>query len=143
MIELKRTTSVSRRLDDVVEYLSDFGHAEQWDAGTRTCTRIDDGPVRVGVRWRNVSEFRGKQTELVYTLRRLEQRRLTFTGANKTVSTTDDLTFESEGEVTRIRYLARFDFHGLAALGQPFVRGSLHRLADDTINQLTRVLDDR
>ena len=143
MIELERTTSVSRRLDDVVEYLSDFGHTEQWDAGTRTCTRIDDGPVRVGARWRNVSEFRGRQTELVYTLRRLEQRRLTFTGENKTVSTTDDLTFEAEGEVTRIRYLALFDFHGIAALAQPFVRGSLHRLADDTIEQLTRVLDGR
>lgn len=38
-------------------YLIDFAHAEQWDPGTRSCERIDSGPVQVGARWHNVSQL--------------------------------------------------------------------------------------
>jgi carbon monoxide dehydrogenase subunit G len=141
MTELERSTTVSRKMADVVSYLADFSHAEEWDSGTRSCTRIGEGPVEVGARWRNVSEFRGKETEIVYTLARREPQRLTFEGGNETVSTTDDMTFEPEGDKTRIHYRARFEFHGFAKLGAPFVKGSLNTLADDTMAQLTRVLD--
>ena len=141
MIELERTATVDTALADVVEYLADFSHAREWDAGTKSCERIDDGPVRAGARWRNVSEFRGKETELEYTLVRREPQRVTFTGENKTVSTVDDLTFEAEGSRTRVRYQASFDFHGLAKLGQPMVKGSIDDLADSTITKLKAVLD--
>ncbi len=143
MIELKRTTTVGLSPDAVVAYLADFTNAEEWDAGTKSCTRLDDGPVKVGSTWRNVSEFRGKETELRYTLTRLEPRRLTFTGENKTVSSTDDMTFTSDGTGTRVHYLARFRFKGLAALAGPFVKGALDKLGDDTIEQMRSVLELR
>lgn len=141
MTVLQRSTTVNRKLADVVDYLADFSHAEQWDSGTKSCTRIGAGPVEVGARWRNVSEFRGKETEIEYTLVRREPQRLTFEGRNKTVSTVDDMSFESEGNSTRIRYQASFEFHGLAKLGAPFVKSSLSALADDTMEQLAQVLD--
>ena len=141
MTKLERSTTVNKSMADVVEYLADFSHAEQWDSGTKTCTRIGDGPVEVGARWRNVSEFRGKETEIEYTLVRREPQRLTFEGRNKTVSTTDDMTFEGEGSSTRISYRASFEFHGIAKLAAPFVTGSLNALADDTMKQLSDVLD--
>ncbi len=143
MPELVRSTTAQMKMTDVVDYLVDFSNAEQWDAGTVSCTRVDGGPVRVGARWRNISEFRGRATEIEYTLVRWEPQRVTFEGRNKTVSTVDDLTFESEGSGTRIRYRARFDFHGVAKLAAPFVRGSLNALADDTMAQLTKVLDEQ
>lgn len=143
MPELERSTTTRMKMAEVVDYLADFSHAEQWDSGTKSCTRIDDGPVAVGARWRNISVFRGKETELEYTLVRWEPQRVTFEGKNKTVSTTDDLTFESEGSGTHIHYRASFDFHGLAKLGVPIVKGSLNQLADATITQLGRVLNSQ
>jgi carbon monoxide dehydrogenase subunit G len=141
MIELERTTTVEAKLADVVDYLADFTHAQEWDSGTTSCERIDAGPVQIGARWHNVSEFHGKETEIEYTLVRRDTRRLTFTGENKTVSTVDDLTFESEGSRTHLRYLARFEFHGVAKLAQPVVKGDLDELADATIAKLKAVLD--
>lgn len=41
---------------------------------------------------------------------------------------------------TRLRYVARSTFHGPARLAQPIVKGSLDKLGDDTIDQLTRTL---
>jgi hypothetical protein len=55
MIELERTTTVEAQLNDVVDYLADFNHAQEWDAGTTSCERIDAGPAQVGARWHNVS----------------------------------------------------------------------------------------
>lgn len=143
MPELERSTTVNAKMADVVEYLADFAHAEQWDSGTRSCTRVGDGPVQVGALWRNVSEFRGKDTEIEYRLVRWEPQRLTFEGRNETVTTTDDMTFESEGDNTRIHYRAGFTFHGFAKLAGPLVKGSLNALADDTMKQLTEVLGTR
>lgn len=144
MIKLDRATTVRRPLPEVVAYFADFGNAEEWDPGTRTCTRIDHGPVEVGARWRNVSEFRGRDTELEYTLDRLEAARVTFVGRNKTVRSVDDISFESDGSVeppaTRISYHAEFTFQGLAKLAQPLVKRSLDRLGDETIEQINQVL---
>lgn len=147
-IELRRSITVGRPVAEVVDYLADFAHTEEWDAGTVTCTRIGEGPVAVGARWRNVSEFRGRQTTLEYELIRRETTRLTFVGRNKTVTSTDNLTFQAEGPGsggtgtgTRIRYHVRFDFHGLASIGAFFVKGALNTLADDTMAQLKGVLD--
>ncbi|WP_328539863.1 hypothetical protein [Streptomyces sp. NBC_00344] len=64
----------------MIDYLKDFSRTEEWDPGTKTCRRLDTGPVLPGATWRNVSEFRGRETELTYRLTRLEPRRLTFVG---------------------------------------------------------------
>lgn len=143
MMALERTTWTAGPADAVLDWLADFTHAELWDSGTVSCTRIGDGPVEVGARWRNVSRFRGKETELTYTLIRRERGHLTFTGENKTVHSTDDLTFLAENGGTRIRYRARFSFNGLAKLAEPLLKGSLNELADDTIEQLHSVLEQR
>lgn len=142
MIDLVRTTQVARRMADIVDYLAEFSHAEQWDAGTISCERIDPGPLAVGARWRNISEFRGNETEIEYTLTCYEPQRLTFTGENKTVSTLDDLTFDGDGSHTQVRYHAQFDFHGLATLGQPFIKGDLEKLGDRTITTMKQILED-
>ncbi|MGQ0483571.1 MAG: SRPBCC family protein [Pseudonocardia sp.] len=143
MIKLLRTTIVNLPVDEVVTYLANFATTEEWDAGTVRTTRIGEGPVEVGARWHNVSEFRGKQTELEYTLVRYEPHRVTFSGGNKTVSTTDDITVEPDGDRTAIHYRAGFEFHGVAKLATPFVKGAIEKLGDDTIAQLTRVLNAR
>jgi carbon monoxide dehydrogenase subunit G len=68
-------------------------------------------------------------------------RRLTFMGRNKTVTSTDDLSFAPEGASTSITYAATFDFHGIAALVAPFLKPSLQKLADRTVAQMTEILD--
>ena len=91
MVDVSRTLTVRAPLASVVEYLKDFAHAESWDPGTVSCVQTTPGPVGVGTEWRNVSEFRGKETTLTYRLEKLEPQRLVFVGENKTATSTDDL----------------------------------------------------
>ena len=43
-----RERSPSDPTRPVIDYLKDFGNAEEWDPGTQSCTRSDSGPIREG-----------------------------------------------------------------------------------------------
>lgn len=141
MVEVRRTITVRKPVDVVVNYLKDFSRTEEWDPGTVSCTRLDQGPVQVGARWRNVSRFRGKETELTYELVRLEPERLVFVGKNKTATSTDDLTLEATPDGTVITYQATIVFNGLAKLADPFLKREFNKLGDAVVGTMASAVD--
>lgn len=140
-MRVQRTIRVNRPQETVVGYLADFGNAVQWDPGTMSCLRTDQGPIRVGSSWRNVSDFNDRISELDYRLERLEPARLTFVGRNKQATTTDDLRFSTDGDTTTITYDAEVRFNGVLRLAGPFLRGNFEKLADEVETSLAAVLE--
>lgn len=141
MVSVERSFVVLKPRDVVRDYLKDFANAEQWDPGTQTCRPTSPGPVAVGSTWHNVSQFRGRTTELEYRLDRLDDDRLTFVGENKTATSTDDIRLAEAGVdrgQTTITYRADIAFHGLAKLAGPILQREFERLADETRDQMTR-----
>lgn len=141
MIEVERVAYSGHPLDRIVAYLADFSHTEQWDPGTVSCRATAPGPVAVGSEWQNVSTFRGRRTELRYELTRMGGDHLTFVGRNKTVTSTDDMSFEPQTGGTRITYRARLEFHGLARLATPVLRKEFERLGDEVAKHLPAALE--
>jgi hypothetical protein len=142
MPTVSRTCKVTPGPPAVIEYLADFGHAEQWDPGTVSCTRVGSGPVAVGAVWRNVSKFAGRTTELTYTLRELTEDRLVFIGENKGATSADTITVEADGWAgSTVTYQAELTLHGAAALFGPVVKLLFERVANDVERQLTEVLN--
>ncbi|MEU9074071.1 SRPBCC family protein [Kitasatospora sp. NPDC048538] len=140
MPTVERRITVHRRPADVLDYLADFGHTEQWDPGTLSCTRQDDGPIAVGSRWTNVSRFRGRATWLDYRLARRDPDRLVFIGHNATVTAIDDITVLPAGGSTVVHYRADLRLNGLARLAGPFLRPAFERLADEVALRLPQAL---
>lgn len=141
MITVQRTILAHRPVEQVFAYLRDFTNTEQWDPGTIRTTRADDGPLREGARFRNISEFRGRRTVLDYELAELEtERHLRFVGRNKTVTATDDLTFRHDDGGTAVVYRATLQFHGFARLAEPLLRRNFEQLADATEHRLAESL---
>lgn len=141
MPTVERTFTVTKPVDVVVAYLRDFGRAQAWDPGTKTCTRNDSGPIEVGASWHNVSEFRGRETELTYRLDRAESDHLTFVGENKTAHSVDDMSFVADGANTTITYRATITFKGFAKFADPFLRSTFEKLGDQTREQMSGVLN--
>jgi carbon monoxide dehydrogenase subunit G len=137
VIDVERTFEVDRPASVVVDYLKDFANATQWDPGTKSCTQTSQGPVAVGTTWHNVSEIKGRETELTYELVRLEDSHLTFVGRNKTATSTDDITVEDAGTGARITYHASIEFHGVAKLAGPILQGEFDKLGDETRDSIT------
>ncbi len=141
MTHVQRTFTVKQPVDVVVAYLKDFAHAESWDPGTVTCTQTSPGEVRVGTVWHNVSRIRGRETELSYELTYADPHRLTFVGKNKTATSTDDMTFEAIGDQTSITYEATVTLNGLAKLAEPLMRREFDKLAQQTVDLMTKTLE--
>lgn len=132
MINVERTFEVDKPVTQVVDYLKDFANATEWDPGTKSCVQESTGPVAVGTTWHNVSEIKGRETELTYELVRLEAAHLTFVGKNKTATSTDDITVAEADGGARIIYQARIEFHGIAKIAGPFLQGEFEKLGDET-----------
>ncbi len=142
-MQAHRRFTVQASLLAVHTFLADFSTTEQWDPGTQTCVRTDDGPLQVGSTWHNVSLFRGRQTELDYRLETMDPGQLRFVGANKTASTIDDLRLSEAGNGrTEIAYTGTIAFHGLVRFAEPFLRRSFDKLADQTVDQMTGAIND-
>jgi hypothetical protein len=138
MPTVTRTVSTPAPLDVVRNYLRDFENATEWDAGTVSCEAVDPStPIGVGKQWTNVSEFRGRETTLTYTLEADEPTRLRIVGRNKTVTSEDEMTFTgADGGGTQVSYTATFTFHGAAKLATPLLLPALNGLADDAERSL-------
>lgn len=143
MPSVTRSFTVRPAPATVIDYLKDFANAEEWDPGTESCTRIGDGPVAVGARWHNVSKIAGVTTELEYELTELTDSRVVLVGRNDSATSTDSITVQPSGEGSEITYHADLDMHGLANLAAPAMKLLFEKLADDTEEQMTQVLDAR
>lgn len=141
MPTVSRTFSVSPSPGVVVDYLKDFGNAEQWDPGTHSCERVDSGPVSEGAYWHNVSKIFGVTAELTYKLEELTDGKLVFVGENKSSTSVDTITVDAAGAGSVITYEAELEMHGAAKLLTPVMKFAFEKLAADTEKQMTTVLN--
>lgn len=140
MVNVSRTFIVDKPVETVIDYLADFSNAVDWDPGTQSCTRQDDGPVRVGATWHNVSKFLGRESELTYTLEQLEADRIVLVGRNDSATSTDDIAVRPAAGGSEITYKAHVELHGAAKLGTPVVKLEFERLATATEKQITQAI---
>ena len=140
-LKLQRTVLTSWDADSVFDYLLDFEHAEEWDAGTVECERVE-GDGGVGSCYRNVSMFLGRPTTLDYQVSKVVPgRHFVITGVNKTVESQDTvIVTPTIGGGAEVEYRSQMTFKGAAALLTPLLRPFVTKLADDTQAQLTRIL---
>jgi carbon monoxide dehydrogenase subunit G len=101
------------------------------------------GPLEVGTNWHNVSKVAGFTTELEYELSELTDRSLVFVGRNKGATSTDTISVLPSGQGSEITYRADLDMHGVASLAAPAMKLVFEKLADETEEQLTAVLNRR
>lgn len=141
MPTVSRTFSVQQPPDKVIDYLKDFANAQEWDPGTQTCTRTDDGPIGKGATWHNVSKIVGVKAELTYRLDTLSNRTLVFVGTNDSSTSTDTITVDASGSGSVITYRADLEMKGAAKLLSPAMKLVFEKLANDTEKQMTAVLN--
>jgi uncharacterized protein YndB with AHSA1/START domain len=140
-MEIVRTVNVARPVPQVFAYLSDFTTTTEWDPGTVRTTR-EAGSGGVGTRYRNVSTFMGRQTELTYVVTEHQPpSRLALRGENKTVRADDTMTLEPTADNgTKVTYRAVFTFKGAARLVAPFTAPAFRRLGDKAADGLRTAL---
>lgn len=141
MITVERSVDSDHAVAVVSAYLSDFTTTATWDPHTRSCTRLDDGPLREGTRFDNTQQLGPLRTTLRYTVQTYEPgRQIVLVSRSRALHATDRMRFEERGSGTRVVYTAQFDLRGAARLAEPLLRRVMDSVADDGAAGMRRAL---
>ena len=134
MTRLRKQISTPLALDETFAFVADFANAMHWDPGVVTSERLDEGPLRVGARYRLGIRMRGRVAPMEYRVSVLDpRRRVVLLGEGSGVSAVDDIRFEQAGDGTRIDYTADIRLSGIARLVQPLLGGAFAKVARDAL----------
>ena len=123
----------------VFDYLANFESVAEWDPGVSEATRLDEGPVAVGSRFRVVV----KTGPLVYEVTELDPgRRIRLVAQSSTVRSDDVITvLPVEGGAT-VSYDADLTLRGWAVVMAPLLPLVFSRIGDKAAAGLRAKLDE-
>jgi hypothetical protein len=138
-----QTTLNSRRgVEDTFAYLGDFSNCRAWDPSVAEATRLDEGPIGVGSRFRVVASFLGRTVDLQYVIAAYESpQRVVFTAKLPRLESVDEINVSSREGVTNVTYRSDLRALGAFRLLHPLLRFLFQRLASRARQGLERELN--
>lgn len=126
------------------DYLANFTSVAEWDPGVVSATRLDDGPLAVGSRFRVVVKTGPRSTPLVYEVRELEPGHRIRLVAESSMLRSDDVITVMPADADRavVVYEADLQLRGVAVVGSPLLGLVFDRIGDRAAAGLRRALDD-
>jgi carbon monoxide dehydrogenase subunit G len=141
MAHYRASIDVLQPREDVFAYLSDFSTTREWDPGVVEAERLNGQAVGEGTEFRLVAEFLGRKNELTYRIVEYDPpHAVTFLGENATVVSRDRITFEANGETTRVTYDADLALRGPLRIADPILALAFNRVGDRALASLRRTL---
>lgn len=101
-MELATSFDVNRPVSDVFGYVADLERAPEWAAAVLERTKLTDGPVGVGTRYRAVDQFPGRKVEFTVEITEYEPNRRIAATFDQPMEGGWDATFEPLDGGTRL-----------------------------------------
>jgi carbon monoxide dehydrogenase subunit G len=125
----------------VFDYVADFTTNAQWDPGTMSSERLDEGPVGPGAAFRLVVSFMGRTSRLTYRIVEYDRPNVvTFRGENAAVVSLDRIVVEPRSGGTRLTYTATLTPKGPTRLVHPLLALAFRRVGDNALRGLRAAL---
>ena len=141
MARYKASVETARPLEEVFAYVSDFSNTQEWDPGVAEAQRLDDGEVADGSEFRLVAVFMRRSNTLVYRVTEYEAPRLiTLRAESPTIVSLDRITFELQGDGTRLTYDAALDLKGAMRIADPLLGLAFKRIGDRALAGMRKTL---
>jgi hypothetical protein len=142
MAQYVTTIESTRTPCEAFDYLAEFSRAAEWDPNVKEGSRLTSGPVGHGSTFRIVSSFLGRSVPLQYRVTAFESpRRVVLEADNFAIRSVDEITFEPNGDGSRITYRADLRLKGLLRLADPMLAAAFRRLGDRAASGLRRELN--
>jgi len=143
MIEFTIQTEVGRPPPEVFAFATDPGRLPEWQTNTVSAVPVEDGPLRVGSRLREVHRGPGgKELESLVEVSELESdRRFGLKMIEGPLPVDGHLRFEPDGEGTRVSFTVQARPTGAMRVAQPLLRLALKRQFKQHCADLKRALE--
>ncbi len=143
MTRIHERIATSLPIEATFDYVADFANSEQWDPGTTSSRRLDDGPVGPGAKYGLTVRMGGRVAPMEYQIRDFDRpRRVVLVGSGSNVKAIDEIRFERAGDGTVVYYTADISLGGLLRLAEPFLGGTFKKIGRDAAAGMDVALED-
>jgi hypothetical protein len=145
MPRIHETLQTSLSVEDAYTFIADFANTAQWDPGTLSSVRLDEGPVGVGARYRLQVRMGRRVAPMEYRIVTHEPTsRVVLEGAGSGVTARDEIRFAPlPTGGTAIDYVADIRLGGWMRLLEPFAGAAFRRIGRDAQQGMRGTLDAR
>ena len=132
----------TRSAEDTFDYMADFATAGEWDPGTASAERLDDGPVGLGSTFRLQVRIGSRTTPLDYRIVAFDRpRRVVLLGESDTIRSEDTMTVVPTADGGSVlTYDAELTLAGAWAAANPLLGPFFGRIGDKGVEGLRRTL---
>ena len=142
MIRLKESIHVTRPIETVFKYTSNFTNIQEWDPGVISSVNPHPGDAQVGSVYNLVLKFGPFRPRVVYVTTALDPwARVVLTGKGDTFNATDIICFVQTPSGTRIDYQADIEFSGVSKSMEFFLAPVLKRAGKKAMQGLKEKLN--
>jgi hypothetical protein len=143
MAHYRDTVDSSMEAEDLFDYMADFSNAEQWDPGTKTAKRLDDGKIGEGSKFELVVEFLGRENAFTYEIVEYDRPNKVAVRAESDASTLlDTMSVEKGlGADNVLTYDAKLELKGVRKALNPVMAVLFKRLCEKGKRGLERELN--
>jgi hypothetical protein len=144
MPRLHKTIHTALPLQETFDFIADFATSERWDPGVAQAEPLDDGPTRLGSRYRLGVRMAGRVAPMEYRITTFEPpTRVVLAGTGSNVAAVDDIRFRpgADGQGTVVEYIADIRLTGWMRLLEPFAGGAFERIGRDAAAGMERTLE--
>jgi uncharacterized protein YndB with AHSA1/START domain len=143
MIEFTTKTKIERAPPEVFAFATDPARLPEWQTNTVSATPLEDGPLRVGSRMREIHRGPGgKELESLVEVSELEpDRHFGLRMIEGPLPVDGDLRFAPSGGGTQVAFTVQARPTGVMRLAQPLLRLGLKRQFAQHCADLKRALE--
>ena len=142
MTRIRERIETALPLDATFDYIADFANSQDWDPGTTSSHRLDDGPVGHGSRFALDVRMGSRVAPMQYRISEFDRpHRVVLVGSGSNVDAVDDIRFEHGGDHTVIDYTADIRLSGLLRFVQPFLGGTFRKIGREAAAGMDHALD--
>ena len=144
MIALRESIYSNESIESVFNYVSDFGHIQEWDPGVLCSTRTLPGNTGIGSAYDLTLKFGPFRSKMRYIIDVYEPfSKVVLRGAGESFNAVDTICFKETDTGTRIDYQADIRFSGLGRYLEAILAPVLKTYGKEAMSGLERALAER
>jgi uncharacterized protein YndB with AHSA1/START domain len=144
MVTNEKIITINRPVEEVFAYVGDAGNGPKWQSALVEASRMTEGPLGVGTKFKGVRKFMGRKMESVMHYTTYEpNKKVVFRSDSGSMPFVQTFLFEPVAGGTRLT--ARLDLltSGLMGLAQPLIASGVKREVDENFSILKDILESR
>lgn len=142
MASFEHTITISRPVEEVFAFVTDYEKDAQWRSGVEEAVMTSDGPIGVGSTYRGVERFLGRKIESTSEITEFEvDKRFSFKATSGPIPFKASMSFETHGGGTQLSMVAEAELGGFFRIAEPIVVRVARRQIETEMANLKDLLE--